>query len=396
MISYAQNFEDVLLWRCLKDVARGTYVDIGAHHPQLDSVTAWFYGQGWSGINVEPVPSLLALFEDARPRDHNLALAAGAEAGEAELHTFPNSLGLSTLNPEVAAASARESETIVVPVRPLRDILAPLAGQPIHFLKIDVEGAERDVLAGMDFAAYRPWMVVIEAAPPNNEGPTGPPWDDLIAPFGYREAWWDGLNRYYVADEHAELAPRLALSPNVFDQFELAAVVREREARIASETTQSELREAVSVRDRRVAELSAEQQEANRQHGARLAEFEAALAEQRSHLESSERALARQIADAEAVVREHAAVLSGYQEELRVSSELLGLSEEEAWRWRRAAEMAALHLDEANRALALAKARVDGLERSASWRLTAPVRWGTTTLRRAAGRTRHPMGGSAT
>ena len=29
-ISYAQNFEDVMLWRALKHISEGFYIDIGA------------------------------------------------------------------------------------------------------------------------------------------------------------------------------------------------------------------------------------------------------------------------------------------------------------------------------------------------------------------------------
>jgi hypothetical protein len=35
----------------------------------------------------------------------------------------------------------------------------------------------------------------------------------------YRYAWFDGLNRYYVAEEHAELLQHFGVQPNVFDGF---------------------------------------------------------------------------------------------------------------------------------------------------------------------------------
>lgn len=54
MISYAQNFEDVMLWRALKHVKKGFYVDVGAWSPDNDSVTRFFYENGWHGINIEP------------------------------------------------------------------------------------------------------------------------------------------------------------------------------------------------------------------------------------------------------------------------------------------------------------------------------------------------------
>src|SRR5439155_713143 len=54
-VSYAQNGEDFTLWCALHDVDAGTYIDIGAYDPDIDSVTRAFYDRGWSGINIEPV-----------------------------------------------------------------------------------------------------------------------------------------------------------------------------------------------------------------------------------------------------------------------------------------------------------------------------------------------------
>ena len=42
-VSYAQNFEDVLLWRALRDIEHGFYVDVGAQDPVTDSVSLSFY-----------------------------------------------------------------------------------------------------------------------------------------------------------------------------------------------------------------------------------------------------------------------------------------------------------------------------------------------------------------
>ena len=53
-VSYAQNFEDVMLWRALKHISNGFYIDVGAWSPDIDSVTRIFYEHGWRGVNVEP------------------------------------------------------------------------------------------------------------------------------------------------------------------------------------------------------------------------------------------------------------------------------------------------------------------------------------------------------
>jgi hypothetical protein len=92
-------------------------------------------------------------------------------------------------------------------------------GQQIHFLKIDVEGFEGEVLRGMDFARWRPWVLVIEATLPNSRETNHAAWEHLVTGQGYRFAWFDGLNRYYVAQEHSELLPHFGIQPNVFDDY---------------------------------------------------------------------------------------------------------------------------------------------------------------------------------
>ena len=54
---------------------------------------------------------------------------------------------------------------------------------------------------------------------------------DLLTGRGYRQVPFDGLNDFYPAEEHSELESRPARPPYVFDEFELAAVAQERQAR---------------------------------------------------------------------------------------------------------------------------------------------------------------------
>ena len=51
-ISYAQNFEDVILQRCFANIKNGFYIDLGAWSPDIDSVTKSFYLRNWTGILV--------------------------------------------------------------------------------------------------------------------------------------------------------------------------------------------------------------------------------------------------------------------------------------------------------------------------------------------------------
>ena len=150
IVSYSQNAEDVRLWRVFRTIENGFYVDVGAADPYVDSVTRLFYEHGWSGINVEPSPCFEALRE-ARPRDVNLRIAIGESEGSVPFFlTYPY-LGMSTVDPSVHAGvpeAIERIEEIAIPQRRLDSILREhAAGRTIHFLKVDVEGAERQVLA---------------------------------------------------------------------------------------------------------------------------------------------------------------------------------------------------------------------------------------------------------
>src|ERR1700731_3468021 len=106
MISYAQNFEDVMIARLFDAHYRGFYVDIGAAHPDFLSVTRHFYDQGWSGINVEPTFRFYPLLCEARHRDTNLQCAIGNGPSSAALFENPDSPEKSTPNPPLPDALA--------------------------------------------------------------------------------------------------------------------------------------------------------------------------------------------------------------------------------------------------------------------------------------------------
>jgi FkbM family methyltransferase len=221
-VSYAQNCEDVVLWRALKDVRCGFYIDCGAYHPMLHSVTRAFYERGWRGINVEPVSSLLEGFIRQRPRDINLGVALTDGSQETVAFYEISGSGLSTLDAAVARQHTRSgfvARKTAARTTTLSAVLDAYAPAEIHFLKIDVEGAEQLVLSGMDFRRFRPWIVVVEATRPLTQEVNASTWEHLLLEADYTFTYFDGLNRFYVANEHHERAAVLAVPPNVFDHF---------------------------------------------------------------------------------------------------------------------------------------------------------------------------------
>jgi hypothetical protein len=90
---------------------------------------------------------------------------------------------------------------------------------PVDFLKVDVEGFEREVLAGADWSTFRPRVVVIEATVPKSDEPAHDAWEPMLFEVGYRFALFDGLNRFYARADEPALLQALAVPANVFDKF---------------------------------------------------------------------------------------------------------------------------------------------------------------------------------
>lgn len=220
-ISYAQNFEDVMLRRALKNVENGFYVDVGAGDPVVDSVTKYFYEKGWRGINIEPVKFWYDKIVLDRPGDINLNIACSSAEGNIRLFEVINT-GMSTINPEYASRHAKNSHEVVellVPARRLDSVIEESRTKEIHFLKIDVEGAEALVLKGIHLGRFRPWIILIESTEPNSSISTHKEWESLVIGENYDFVYFDGLNRFYLAREQGRLREAFSSPPNCLDQY---------------------------------------------------------------------------------------------------------------------------------------------------------------------------------
>jgi len=358
-VSYSQNAEDVLLWRALGHVANGFYIDVGANDPVEHSVTKAFYERGWRGISIEPLPSFHHEFEVQRPRDVNLAIAAGAADGELTLYDVPDVRGWASPDQAVAEMHRAGGHTIAeltVPVRTLAAVCAEHVQGEIHFLKIDVEGFEGEVLRGMDFARWRPWVLVIEATLPGSRETNHASWEQMVDSQRYRFVWFDGLNRWYVAEEHPELMGHFGIGPNVFDDY------------ISHHLDKAW--DQVKSLDTRLKDLDAAAGDAARQAEARLVEIDTAL---RAAHATGAREAAR--ADAAETGRERAETLAASteaqrarleEEKLHADEQIVHLREQLAHLHETARQMSdwARGLDE----------RLKATVASTSWKVTRPLR----------------------
>ncbi|UFS57738.1 FkbM family methyltransferase [Subtercola endophyticus] len=224
-ISYAQNGEDIVLWRALGQIENGTYIDVGANDPTEFSVTKKFYDAGWHGIAIEPNPEYARRFRVERPRDAVFEAVASDSTAETLTFHLIEGTGLSTLVDDISAGHAEHGHAVrdtTVDVVSLNETIeaAGLAESEIHFMSIDTEGAETQVLASIDLTRFRPWVLVIEATEPGTSIQVTAEWQQRVEQAGYHFTLFDGLSRFYVADEHfEELGSLLTHSAGILDRF---------------------------------------------------------------------------------------------------------------------------------------------------------------------------------
>lgn len=259
-ISYAQNGEDIVLLRVLKDRPTGRWIDVGANHPENDSVTKNFSDMGWTGINIEPVQPLYDLLAAHRPNDVNIHAAASDRPGTTVFHQNDSNFDLSTFDAELVAIYKERGDAIVdieVPVVRLDEVceahLEP--GEHVDFLKVDTEGHELAVLTGHDFERF-PVRIVLAEATDARLGAIVM----LLEARGFKFVTFDGLNSWFVAGHHdAEIARALGRPPSpVLDWYHPAVYER-----------------MLAERDRRIEELTASRADltGSRRHVARLGEW---------------------------------------------------------------------------------------------------------------------------
>lgn len=261
-ICYSQNFEDVILWRVLNHVQDGRYLDIGAQDPHEHSVSKSFHLAGWRGVHVEATPHYAQALRENRLGDVVIQAVVGDGTGLASFFVFSDT-GLSTGISSIADGhhrAGRSFERIEVPTISLESLLDQFGGEQLHWLKIDVEGMEESVLKSWGEAKCRPWVIVIEAIEPITLERRDQQWRRLLEGRNYTDVMFDGVNLFFLADEHAELASLFSAPANYLDPFWLPAdhwtAVKAAEQSAAAA---AERERAIAERDARLSAMASEQ-----------------------------------------------------------------------------------------------------------------------------------------
>jgi FkbM family methyltransferase len=241
LVSYAQNREDLYLWALLGHVKNGFYVDVGANHPELHSVTKLFYDRGWRGMNIEPNPELYKTFLGTRKKDINVNVGVADKESTLTFRNYPHHNGLSTFSEPIMRLHEEENlpfEDSKVKVIPISRLLKKHKVPHIDFMKIDVEGFEVEVMNGNNWDKYRPKVLCIEATVRHEVAP-------ITERLGYRLEFFDGLNNYYVDTKRGDeitiynYAPRVLVKAHgTSREAALESKVAELEATLAEKENQ--------------------------------------------------------------------------------------------------------------------------------------------------------------
>jgi len=235
---HGEYYEDYVLASVLDGVASGTYIDVGANDPIVNSVTALFYERGWHGITIEPNPEYIPFYRKIRPRDIHLNLGIASAGGTMTFYkvTDPpggdgtySAGGLSTFDASIAQGWRQAGLAVTksqIPVTTLNKVLEARPLEEITILNVDVEGFEKEVLESIDLQRHRPMVIVVEACVPGTEVPSYEPWEGLLLEAGYAPAMSDGLNRYYVPRDRVDLLAKFIHVDMCLKRSKLARGVR--------------------------------------------------------------------------------------------------------------------------------------------------------------------------
>jgi hypothetical protein len=191
-LSFARNAEDVVLWRALRDVPGGRFVEVGTGGIANASVTRALRDRGWTGREL--------------PED------AGAD-----------------------------------------ELCAALDSDEVHLLVVATDGRGPEALAGLPGAGRRPWVLVLAATGPDAGSLAPGAWEAVVAGAGYELCLFDGVSRFYVAEDRAAtLRPSLSVPANPLDDFVPHGWHRQGQELAAA---QDELRELRARLDEAVAEV---------------------------------------------------------------------------------------------------------------------------------------------
>ncbi len=167
-ISYAHTGEDRIIESLLKKSIRDTgfYVDVGCNHPTFISNTFSLYRKGWKGICIDGNERLIKKFSYLRPRDKAVHAVVSDQEKELEFIKYTNDV-LSSVEPALEKQYVEMGQQVASRTKMNPQTLTQIldtykAPQTFDLLSVDAEDHDLQVLRSLNFAKYKPTLVVTE------------------------------------------------------------------------------------------------------------------------------------------------------------------------------------------------------------------------------------------
>jgi len=163
--TYSLFGEDLAALKFFKNKKKGFYIDIGCYHPTHINNTYLLYKKGWNGINIDVSQFSIDLFKFMRPDDLNYKCAVSETKKKVNLYYQKEHSQLTSINKLTAKKFIKgRLKKKIINSYSLEEILSwgKYKDYEIDFLDVDVEGADLQVLKGLNFSKRKPKLICVE------------------------------------------------------------------------------------------------------------------------------------------------------------------------------------------------------------------------------------------
>ncbi len=159
--SFSQAGEDAIVDFLFFDygITHPTYLDVGTNFPDKYNNTFRFYQRGCTGVCVEADSTLIPAIKKKRSRDKVIhAGVSVTEMTQADFYIF-NHKGINTFSKTEAEQRAKSPENKILKIAKvdlvsINQIIADHFDTHPHFLSLDIEGLDLQVLQSLNFNKY--------------------------------------------------------------------------------------------------------------------------------------------------------------------------------------------------------------------------------------------------